>query len=79
WIKSRIRDGLMNTPPRELIHYYNEIVTQEQREQEIGNDKVEEPNIVSRAAIKNATIEVSKVRTEQTLFAEFPELKEKIL
>ncbi|WP_025629720.1 P-loop ATPase, Sll1717 family, partial [Vibrio parahaemolyticus] len=60
WIKSRIRDGLMNTPPRELIHYYNEIVTQEQREQEIGNDKVEEPNIVSRAAIKNATIEVSK-------------------
>ncbi len=79
WIKSRIRDGLMNTPPREIIHYYNEIVTQEQREQEIGNDKVEEPNVVSRAAIKNATKEVSKVRLEQTLFAEYPELKEHIL
>ncbi|MBY8095265.1 hypothetical protein KW490_13725 [Vibrio fluvialis] len=79
WIKSRIRDGLQNTPPRELIHYYNEAINQESREQEISNNKIEEPNIVSRAAIKNATQEVSKVRTEQTLFAEYPELKERIV
>ncbi len=75
WILSRIRDGLNNTPPRELIHYYNESVTQEIKEQEINNNKIEEPNIVSRLAIKNAAYEVSKVRTEQTIFAEFANLR----
>lgn len=78
WILSRIRDGLNNTPPRELIHYYNESVTQEIKEQEINNDKIEEPNIVSRLAIKNAAYEVSKVRTEQTIFAEYPNLRKYI-
>ncbi len=75
WILSRIRDGLNNTPPRELIHYYNESVTQEIKEQEISNNKIEEPNIVSRLAIKNAAYEVSKVRTEQTIFAEYANLR----
>lgn len=49
------------------------------QEQRINNNKIEEPNIVSRSAIKNAAFEVSKVRTEQTIFAEYPELKDKIL
>lgn len=75
WILSRIRDGLNNTPPRELIHYYNESITQEIKEQEINNNKIEEPNIVSRLAIKNAAYEVSKVRTEQTIFAEYANLR----
>ena len=79
WILSRIRDGLNNTPPRELIHYYNESLSQELREQEISNNKVEEPNIISRTAIKNAANDVSKVRTEQTIFAEFPEFKNHIM
>ncbi|EPS5699475.1 P-loop ATPase, Sll1717 family [Vibrio vulnificus] len=79
WINNRIRDGLTNTPPRELIHYYNEIISQEERDQAIGNNKIEEPNIVSRSAIKSAAGEVSKVRLEQTIFAEHPDLKESIL
>ncbi|HEG4445674.1 UNVERIFIED_CONTAM: hypothetical protein I5919_15715 [Aeromonas hydrophila] len=78
WILSRVRDGLLNTPPRELIHYYNESISQELKEQEVSNNKIEEPNIVSRAAIKNAAYEVSKVRMEQTLFAEYPEYKDYI-
>lgn len=79
WILSRIKDGLANTPPRELIHYYNEAISQELKEQQINNNRIEEPNIVSRAAIKSAAYEVSKTRMEQTLFAEYPELKDRIM
>jgi hypothetical protein len=45
------------------------------REQDIANNNIEEPNIVSRSSIKNAAYEVSKTRTEKTLFAEYPNLK----
>lgn len=79
WILSRIRDGLNNTPPRDLIHYYNEIIVQEINEQDVASNSVEEPNIFSRVAIKNATYEVSKTRIERTLFAEYPEFREDIL
>lgn len=79
WVLSRIRDGLNSTPPRDLIHYYNEMVRQEIGEQEISNNNVEEPNILSRAAIKNAAYEVSKTRVIRTLFAEYPEFKKDIL
>ncbi|EEQ0900581.1 hypothetical protein HC103_002328, partial [Salmonella enterica subsp. enterica serovar Chester] len=79
WVLSRVRDGLGKVAPRELIHFYNEMLLQEQREKDISNNKVEPPNIVSRAAIKNSTLEVSKVRLEQTIFAEYPDLKDSIL
>ncbi len=79
WIKSRVRDGLNNVAPREIIHYYNESLVQERKEQELGNDAIEDPNILSRQSIKNASYEVSKVRTEQTIFAEYSELKRYIL
>lgn len=79
WILSRIRDGLNNTPPRELIHYYNEIIVQETNEQDVASNTVEEPNIFSRVAIKNATYEVSKTRIERTLFAEYSEFRDDIL
>lgn len=79
WIKSRIRDGLSSVAPREVIHFYNEAVAQERKEQEIGSDSVEPPNIVSRQAVKNATYEVSKVRTEQTIFAEYAHLRDSVI
>lgn len=79
WIKSRIRDGLNNVAPRELIHFYNESVAHERKEQEIGNNAIEVPNIISKQAIKNASYEVSKVRTEQTIFAEYASLKAYIM
>lgn len=79
WIKNRVRDGLNNVAPRELIHFYNESIIKEQREQGIGNNSVIEPNIVSRQSIRSATYEVSKVRTEQTIFAEYPELKKYVV
>lgn len=75
WIISRVKDGLDYVAPRELIHFYNQIVLSEQQEQDIGNNKVETPNIVSRQAIKKSVFEVSKVKLEQTIFAEYPHLK----
>lgn len=79
WILNRVKDGLGNVAPRELIHYHNEIITQERRAQDINNNTVEDPNLVSRQAIKSAAQDVSKVRIEQTLFAEYPQLKQYIM
>ena len=79
WVLSRIRDGLNSTPPRELIHYYNEMLIQEIGEQDIANNNIEEPNLLSRTAIKTAVYAVSKTRVVRTLFAEYPEFKDDIL
>ncbi|CAI1791120.1 hypothetical protein PTR34_21315 [Serratia nevei] len=79
WILNRVRDGLSKVAPRELIHYYNEIISQELRERDINNNKAEPPNMVSRAAIKNSAFEVSRARIEQTIFAEYSNYKDCIL
>lgn len=79
WIISRVRDGLGYVAPRELIHFYNQTVLEERREQDISSDKAEPPNIVSRQSIKKSTLEISKVKLEQTIFAEYPYLREHIM
>lgn len=79
WIISRVRDGLGYVAPRELIHFYNQTILEERREQDISSDKAEPPNIVSRQAIKKSTLEISKVKLEQTIFAEYPALREHIM
>lgn len=79
WIISRVRDGLGYVAPRELIHFYNQIILQERRDQDISSDKAEPPNIVSRQAIKKSVYEISKTKLEQTVFAEYPELREPIM
>ncbi|MDI7418209.1 P-loop ATPase, Sll1717 family [Cronobacter turicensis] len=79
WILSRVRDGLGYVAPRELIHFYNQTVLEERREQDISSDKAVPPNIVGRQSIKKSTLEISKVKLEQTIFAEYPMLREKIM
>lgn len=79
WILNRVRDGLGNAAPREVIHFHNEIVKCENENIAIGQRKVEGDNIFSRLSIKGATAEVSKVKTEQNLFAENPSLKNYII
>lgn len=79
WIISRVRDGLGYVAPRELIHFYNQIILQERRDQDISSDKAEPPNIASRQAIKKSVYEISKTKLEQTVFAEYPELREPIM
>lgn len=78
WILNRVRDGLGNAAPREVIHFHNEVVNCEKESISIGAQKIESPNIFSRASIKTATAEVSKVKIEQNLFAENAHLKQYI-
>lgn len=75
WILNRVRDGLGNAAPREVIHFHNEIINCEKEAISIGTRKNEPPNIFGRPSIKAATVEVSKVKTEQNLFAENSHLK----
>ena len=79
WILNRVRDGLGNIAPREFIHFYNEVLNNQKMADHIGASKAEGANIFSRQAIKDATLEVSKVRIEQNLFAEYATLKPYIL
>lgn len=75
WILNRVRDGLGNAAPREVIHFHNEIINCENELIAIGARKAESPNIFSRPSIKSATVEVSKVKMEQNIFAENPHVK----
>lgn len=79
WIINRVRDGLGNAAPREFIHFHNEILNNQKIAAHIGGAKAEGENLFSRQAIKDATMEVSKVRIEQNLFAEYSNLKPFIL
>lgn len=79
WILNRVRDGMGNAAPREVIHFHNEIVNCEKEANSIGTRKVEPPNVFSRSSVKGATSEISKVKIEQNLFAENARLKPHIL
>jgi hypothetical protein len=78
WLLSRTRDGLKANAPRELIHLLNSLREVQVKRFEIGEPSPEGDIIFSRPAFKDALPEVSKVRLEQTLYAEYPELKESL-
>jgi hypothetical protein len=74
WLMSRVKDGQGVTAPREIIHLINEAKTEQIKKLQLGEDDLSEEMIIGRAAIKAALERVSKVRLEQTIFAEFPSL-----
>jgi hypothetical protein len=75
WILGRTADGSGQNAPRELIHFLNSARNEEIRRLELGSMDAESETVFSRPAIKNALPEVSKVRLEQTLYAEYPDLR----
>ena len=78
WMISRIKDGLGVVAPREMIHLLNASVTEQINLIEIGDDNLDKDGLFSPGAIKKALNIVSKTRLEQTIYAEFPSLQEKI-
>lgn len=78
WILTRTCDATNMTAPRELIHYLNEAKQIQIHALNIGNDNLDSENLFSRSALKEALKPVSKVRLEQTIYAEYPNLKEDI-
>jgi hypothetical protein len=75
WMLGRTRDGSGRTAPRELIHLLSSLREQQLRLLELGHDEPAGEQLFDRAAFKAALPEVSRVRLEQTLFAENPTLR----
>ena len=76
WMLSRTRDGTKSNAPRELIHLLNSLREVQVRRLEIGEDAPEAEQLFARPSFKDALPEISKVRLEQTVYAEYPAQKE---
>ena len=76
WMLSRTQDGSKQPAPRELIHLLASLRTSQIRRLEVGNEPPADELLFERQAFKDALAEVSEVRLSQTLYAEYPELKE---
>ena len=79
WILSRTQDGAKLNTPRELIHLLEEARKAQLHLIEIGEGEPAGEALISPAALKAALPEVSRTRLEQTIFAEYPDLKKLIL
>jgi hypothetical protein len=78
WALSRTRDGKGINTPRELIQLFTHARAIELKKLETGINNLENDQIISRQSLKEAVVEVSKQRMEQTIYAEFPKFKEYI-
>ncbi|MDF2650271.1 MAG: hypothetical protein K0Q73_6076 [Paenibacillus sp.] len=75
WMLSRVKDGLGISAPRELIHLMNESKNKQIKSLETGTREDSYPNLISRTALKEALKVVSRVRIDQTIYAEHSHLK----
>jgi hypothetical protein len=75
WILSRTRDASGVNAPRELIHFLSSLRDEQLRMLEIGHEPAGGELLFDRAAFKSALPAVSKVRLEQTIYAEYPSLR----
>jgi hypothetical protein len=78
WILSRTQDGTRKNAPRELIHLLSSLREQQIRKLEIGDREPENHRLFVRTAFKDALPEVSRVRLEQTLYAEYPSMRDRL-
>lgn len=75
YIVGRTRDGKGETAPREVIHFLSSLRETQLKKLELGGTEPQGEQLFERAAFKDALPAVSKGRLEQTLYAEFPNLK----
>ena len=77
WILGRTRDSTAKNAPRELIHLLNLARDKQIKRLELGEGESdpEEQRLFVRAVFKDALPEVSQVRLEQTLYAEYPRFR----
>jgi hypothetical protein len=72
WILGRAQDGTKRPAPREVIHLLNEARDAQMRMLERGEAEPAGEELLSRAALREALGPVSKIRLEQTVYAEYP-------
>jgi hypothetical protein len=75
WILSRTRDGTGHNAPQELIHLLSVAKSVQLQHLDIGASSLQDEQLFSGAAMREALEEVSKVRLEQTIYAEHPRLR----
>ena len=75
WLLSRTFDAGRQFSPREIIHFMNVLRQEQVKRLETGHAGPEGECLFERQTFKEALPEVSKVRLEQTLYAEYPSLK----
>jgi hypothetical protein len=75
WMLTRTADTTKQTAPRELIHLLSSARDTQLKMLELGVPGPPEEALFDRTSLKDAMPEVSKVRFEQTLCAEYPNLK----
>jgi hypothetical protein len=78
WILSRTSDATGVYSPREIIHFLNALKSEQLKRYENGIRPPQDERLFERATFKEALPEVSKVRLEQTLYAEHPSKKKYI-
>mgnify|MGYP001202336831 CR=1 FL=1 len=76
WVVSRTTDASGNSVPREVIHLFEVAKDLQISKLERGGAEPEMQHLLERAAFKEALPTVSKVRYEQTLLAEYPDMQE---
>lgn len=75
WMLSRTADATQKTAPRELIQLLNAAKDEELRNITIGASDAQDEALIGGSAIKNALPIISKMRLEQTIYAEYPSLQ----
>lgn len=75
WIISRVQDGTKKAAPREIIHMLECLIASQVKKLEQGKSEPDAEILFDRAVFKDSLVSVSKVRYEQTLCAEYPDLK----
>ena len=75
WMISRTADGSRRTAPRELVHLMLAARDEQLRLFQLGNSEPADELLFDKSAIRAALPTVSKARYEQTLCAEYPQLK----
>jgi hypothetical protein len=58
-----------------MIHFLNSLRDVQVKRLEVGDNPPESEQLFARPSFKDALVEVSKVRLEQTLYAEYPAQK----
>jgi len=78
WILTRTSDANGIIAPREIIHLITEVIDLQISNFKMGKDGTENDNLFDRSLFKSALEKVSKTKIEQTLFAEYSDMKEYI-
>jgi hypothetical protein len=78
WMVGRVVDGTRRAAPRELIHLLSQARDIQLAMLERGEPEPDGEVLLSRQAFRDALPEVSRVRLEKTIYAEYPNLRERL-